>query len=154
MFSGVPLYPVEMMRLSSTIIAPTRLPLQLARRRAAMAMFIKYLWRSERASRAACGSYADSELACVAVGIGPVMGTGSGFPLCLAMTFLVGGYYRAKNRRMGSSVTAHGNLPESFGLLSSFERRGRGARATRFRCRRTRRIRPRELQNPNLYQKV
>ncbi len=58
MFSGVPLYPVEMIRLSRTTSAPTRLPLQLARSRTAIAMFMKYLWRFSRASRAACGSIA------------------------------------------------------------------------------------------------
>jgi hypothetical protein len=42
MFSGVPLYPVETMRRSRTTTAPTRFPRQLARRRTAMAIPMKY----------------------------------------------------------------------------------------------------------------
>src|SRR5580765_8642186 len=94
MFSGVPLYPVEMIRLSSTTSAPTLFPLQLARSRTANAMFIKYLCRFSRASRAACGSQGDSDVACAVAGA-IAMGRGSGFPLCLGMIFsvFVGGYY-------------------------------------------------------------
>src|SRR3982751_4359473 len=50
MFSGVPLYPVETMRRSTTTIAPTRLPVQSARSRTASAMPMKYRCGSGRAA--------------------------------------------------------------------------------------------------------
>jgi len=85
MCSGVPLYPVEMMRLSSTMSAPTRLPLQLARRRTAIAMFMKYLWRSERASRAAFGSLGIIGISDVPATSCGVAGAAPECPLCFGI---------------------------------------------------------------------
>src|SRR5512146_1839234 len=42
MWRGVPLYPVETMRASCAMTAPTRLPVQLARARTAIAIPIRY----------------------------------------------------------------------------------------------------------------
>src|SRR5215471_7626169 len=90
MFSGVPLYPVEMMRLSSTMMAPTRLPLQLARRRTASAMFMKYLLRFSRASRAAWGSLRPiTREPSLSIGVGEAAGcsfVGKVCPSCLAIS--------------------------------------------------------------------
>ena len=53
-------------------------------------MFMKYLWRFSRASRADCGSWRD--VAGEVLGSLEI-GTDSGFPLCLDMEFTITGYY-------------------------------------------------------------